>query len=191
MNEQVVPERAPSPAEKPTPEVLATSSAPTAPIPGLPPIAAKADDPEAIKQAVDDAATVSGALWFSYLFVLFYLAIAAGAVTDADLFLENPVKLPFLGVELPLVAFFVLAPILFLVVHAYLLVHLVMLTDKAKRFDEELHKQLGKETGLSDEKAKDIRDGLRLAENFSQSESLLFVASCRAETIGSPVKALQ
>ena len=127
----------------------------------LPEIAKKADDLEAIKKAVDDAASVSGALWFSYLFVLFYLAVAAGAVTHADLFLENPVKLPFLGVELPLIAFFFLAPILFLIVHAYVLVHLVMLTDKAKRFHEELRKQFGKETGLPDERTKDIRDGLR------------------------------
>ena len=127
----------------------------------LPEFAKKADDLEAIKKALDDAASVSGALWFSYLFVLFYLAIAAGAVTHADLFLENPVKLPFLGVELPLLAFFFIAPILFLVVHAYVLVHLVMLTDKAKLFHEELHEQLGRETGLSDEEAKNIRDGLR------------------------------
>ena len=143
MNEQGVPERAPSPAETPTPEVLATPSAPTAPTPDLPPIAAKADDLEAIKKAVDDAASVGGGLWLSYLFVLFYLAVAAGAVTHADLFFENPVKLPFLNIELPLLAFFFLAPILFLVVHAYTLVHLVMLTDKAKRFHQALHDQIG------------------------------------------------
>jgi hypothetical protein len=105
----------------------------------LPPIAAKADDLEAIKKAVDDAGSVGGGLWLSYLFVLFYLAVAAGAVTHADLFLENPVKLPFLNIELPLLAFFFLAPILFIVVHAYTLVHLVMLTDKAKRFHHALH----------------------------------------------------
>ena len=106
----------------------------------LPQIAAKADDLEAIKKAVDDAAAVGGGLWLSYLFVLFYLAVAAGAVTHADLFFENPVKLPFLNIELPLLAFFFLAPILFLVVHAYTLVHLVMLTDKAKRFHQALYR---------------------------------------------------
>jgi uncharacterized protein YjbI with pentapeptide repeats len=127
----------------------------------LPEIARKADDLEAIKQAVDDAASVSGALWFSYLFVVFYLAVAAGAVTHADLFLENPVKLPFLGVELPLLAFFFVAPILFIVVHAYVLVHLVMLTDKAKRFHNELHIQIAGKTGLSDQYAKNIRDEIR------------------------------
>jgi hypothetical protein len=106
----------------------------------------KADDLDEIRKAVDDAASVGGGLWLSYLFVLFYLAIAAGAVTHADLFLENPVKLPFLNVELPLLAFFFLAPILFLFVHAYTLVHLVFLTDKAKRFDQALSEQIGDDT---------------------------------------------
>ena len=36
-----------------------------------------------------------------------------------------------------------------------------MLTNKAKRFDEELRKQIGKKTGISNEKAEYIRDGLR------------------------------
>jgi uncharacterized protein YjbI with pentapeptide repeats len=78
-------------------------------------------------------------LWLSYLFVLFYLAIAAGAVTHEDLFFERSVKLPFLNIELPLLAFFFLAPILFIVVHAYTLVHLVMLTEKAKRLRQALY----------------------------------------------------
>ena len=130
----------------------------------LPKIAEKADDLEAIKKAVEDAAAVSGALWFSYLFVLFYFAIAAGAVTHQDLFFEHPVKLPFLGIELPLVAFFFLAPILFLVVHAYTLVHLVMLADKAKRYHQALYEQMGDKDGLSDSEREDRkakRDSLR------------------------------
>jgi uncharacterized protein YjbI with pentapeptide repeats len=117
----------------------AASSPPEPPAPAasdLPPIAAKADDLEAIKKAVDDAASVGGGLWLSYLFVLFYLAVAAGAVTHEDLFFERAVKLPFLtGIELPLIAFFGLAPILFVIVHAYTLVHLVML----KRYHQALH----------------------------------------------------
>jgi uncharacterized protein YjbI with pentapeptide repeats len=131
-----------------------TPSKPAGLTQALPKIAEKANDLEAIKKAVEDAAAVSGALWFSYLFVLSYLAIAAGAVTHADLFFENPVKLPFLNVELPLIAFFFLAPILFLVMHAYTLVHLVMLTDKAKRFDAVLRKQIG-------DKNEALRDRLR------------------------------
>ena len=74
-----------------------------------------------IKKAVEDAASLSGGLWLSYLFVLFYLAIAAGAVTHEDLLLERPVKLPFLNVELPLLPFFALAPFMVLIIHAYAL----------------------------------------------------------------------
>ncbi len=122
---------------------------PKPPASDLPPIAAKADDLEAIKKAVDDAASVGGGLWLSYLFVLFYLAVAGGAVTHADLFLEKPVKLPFLNVELPLLAFFFVAPILFLFVHAYTLVHLVFLTDKAKRFDQALSAQIGDDSAAT------------------------------------------
>ncbi len=141
----------------------ADSAAPT-PARELPKIAEKADDLEAIKKTVDDAASVGGGLWLSYLFVLFYLAVAAGAVTHADLFFENPVKLPFLNIELPLLAFFALAPILFLIVHAYTLVHLVMLTDKAKRFNKVLNKDFGDLNGMAEEekeRRKAIRDGFR------------------------------
>jgi hypothetical protein len=105
--------RAASPQPEPQPPV----SGAAAPCP--PDFATKADDLEAIKKAVDEAASVGGGLWLSYLFVLFYLALAAGGVTHTDLFLESPVKLPFLNVELALLAFFFLAPILFIIVHAY------------------------------------------------------------------------
>ena len=90
--------------------------------------------------------------------------MATGAVTHADLFFENPVKLPFLNIELPLLAFFFIAPILFLVVHAHTLVHLVMLTDKAKHYHQALYDQIGDKNCLSEEeskKRKSIRDGLR------------------------------
>ena len=113
-------------------------TSPTAPALDITSTAAKADDLKAIKGAVDDAALVW--VWLTYLGVWFYLAIAAGAVTHADLFLENRVKLPFLtGIELPLLAFFVLAPILLIIVHSYTLVHLVFLTNKTKRFNQERH----------------------------------------------------
>lgn len=113
----------------------------------------KAPDLDAVRKAVEDAASVSAGLWLSYLFVLFYIGIAAGAVTHKDLLLENPVKLPFLNVELPLVAFFFLAPILFIVSHTYTLVHFVMLAAKVGVFDQELRAQLGS--------APEAREGLR------------------------------
>jgi hypothetical protein len=104
--------------------------------------AAKATDLDALRSAVVDAASVGYGLWFSYLFALLYFAIAAGAVTHRDLLLESPVKLPFLNVELPLKAFFILGPLVFLVVHAYVLLHFLLLAGKIGAFHAELEKQI-------------------------------------------------
>jgi hypothetical protein len=134
----------------------------------LPAIADKADDLTEIKKAVEDAASVSGGLWLSYLFVLSYIAIAAGAVTHEDLLLIRPVKLPFLNVELPLKAFFALAPFVVLIIHAYALMHFIMLGKKASRFHNELRRQFPdsetetqRSSTAPDGAPKQIRDKLR------------------------------
>ena len=78
--------------------------------------ASKATDLSALWEAVVDAASVGGGLWFSYLFSFFYLFIATGGVTHRDLFLANPVKLPFLNVDLPLLWFFFIGPFILVLV---------------------------------------------------------------------------
>lgn len=141
------------PATVPDPPATALGPDATAPDP-TGKFAKQAGDLDAIRKSVEDAAAVSAGIWLSYLFVLLYIGIAAGAVTHKDLLLENPVKLPFLSdVPLPLVAFFVLAPIVFIVSHAYTLVHFVMLGAKAGVFHDELFKQLPD--------APDAREALR------------------------------
>jgi uncharacterized protein YjbI with pentapeptide repeats len=112
------------------------------PAPNPPPLAEKADDLEAIRDAVVDAASIGGGLWLSYLFVLFYLLVAVGGVTHRDLFLENPVKLPFLNIDLPLSGFFWLGPALFLIVHAYVLLHFRLLANKVAVLDAQLGLQI-------------------------------------------------
>jgi hypothetical protein len=67
------------------PEELSTTGAPDKIPNDVPQLAAKADDLEAIKKAVEDAAAVGAPLWLSYLFLLFYIGIAVGAVTHIDL----------------------------------------------------------------------------------------------------------
>lgn len=56
-----------------------------------------------------------------YLAALAFVAIAVLGVTHRDLFLAAPVNLPLLGATMPLHAFFVLAPLLVGVLHAYAL----------------------------------------------------------------------
>jgi hypothetical protein len=107
-----------------------------------PAIAGKARDLEALRNAVVDAANVSTGFWFSYLFVLLYFIVAVGGVTHKMLFLESSVKLPIVGVDLPLTGFFVLGPLLFLIVHAYILLHFVLLADKVGAFHAELQAQI-------------------------------------------------
>ena len=140
-------EQKPAPAAPPGPAAPAAMPEPAQQF------GSSARDLGAIRRAVEDAASVGVGLWLSYLFVFFYIGIAAGSVTHKDLLLENPVKLPFLGVELPLVAFFLLAPLLFIVSHGYTLMHFVMLAGKVGLFDEELNKQLPA--------APEIQDGIR------------------------------
>jgi uncharacterized protein YjbI with pentapeptide repeats len=130
------------PATAPDPPATALGPVATAPDP-TGKLVEKACDLDRLQKSVEDAAAVGAGLWLSYLFAFYYIGIAVGAVTHSDLLLENTVKLPLLGVELPLIAFFVLAPIVFIVSHAYTLVHFVMLGAKVGVFDAELNKQLG------------------------------------------------
>jgi len=124
-------------AEDPSPEVIDKGTEED------PAFAKRATDLQALREAVVDAANVGGGLWLSYLFIFFYLAIAAGGVTHRDLLFENQVKLPFLNIDLPLIGFFVLGPPLFVIVHAYTLLHFTLLAGKVRDFDAALRQQVG------------------------------------------------
>jgi hypothetical protein len=77
-------------------------------------------------------------LWFSFLTFMLYLAIAAGTTTHRMLFLESPLNLPVLNIALPLLAFYILTPVIFVVFHFYMLLNLVLLARTAKSFEDSL-----------------------------------------------------
>src|SRR5882672_1469797 len=87
-----------SPDESPAAAPATPAQLPLTPVA----LATKAQDLAEWRAAAVEAANVSAGLWLSYLFVLFYLLIAVGGVTHRTLFFENPVKLPFLNVDLSL-----------------------------------------------------------------------------------------
>ena len=102
----------------------------------IPKTTSDAGDIEAARKSVEDAAPIFLGLWLSYLGASAYLVITIGAVTHKDLFLGNTVKLPLLSeTPLPMVGFFILAPISFVILHAYILVHFRMLAAKIRVLD--------------------------------------------------------
>ena len=84
-----------------------------------------------IEKAVNEAASRVRATWVTYILFWTYLVIATGSVTHLQMFLDEGVKLPVLDVDLPLTGFFVVAPTLFVVMHAYLLVQLWEMRERA------------------------------------------------------------
>jgi hypothetical protein len=93
-------------------------------------------DVEALEKSLNDSATRVSTIWISYLIFGLYLVIAASTVTHRQLLLEDSVKLPVLNIDLPLVAFFFLAPILFVVFHAYVLIQVLLLGRTAAAYNE-------------------------------------------------------
>jgi hypothetical protein len=93
--------------------------------------------PDLLK-AVNEASGKAFALWITFLTVGTYLAIAIGTTTHLQLLLAGPVKLPLLGVDMPLFAFYGFAPPLFLVLHLYVLMQLYLLARLLRLFDDDL-----------------------------------------------------
>jgi uncharacterized protein YjbI with pentapeptide repeats len=93
---------------------------------------------DALERSLNDSATRVSTLWISFLLFGLYLVVAAGAVTDRQLFLEDPVKLPALNVDLPLLGFFFLTPILFVIFHTYVLIQVLLLARTAAAYNHAL-----------------------------------------------------
>jgi uncharacterized protein YjbI with pentapeptide repeats len=92
-------------------------------------------DVEALESAVNDSATRVSAIWISFLVFSLYLLIAATTVTQRQLLLADPLKLPVLNIDLPLWGFFFLAPILFVILHAYVLLQVLLLGRTTAAYD--------------------------------------------------------
>jgi hypothetical protein len=93
-------------------------------------------DVEALEKSVNDSAVRVSTIWISFLVFGLYLAIAAGGTTPRQLFLEELIKLPVLDINLPLVAFYFLAPLLFVIFHLYVLVQVLLLARTAGAYNE-------------------------------------------------------
>jgi uncharacterized protein YjbI with pentapeptide repeats len=81
-------------------------------------------------------------LWFSFLGLTLYFAIAALTTTHKDLLLGEPKTLPLLNIPVPLLPFYLIAPLIYCVFHFYLLVMLSLLACTAGEFEKQLRTTL-------------------------------------------------
>jgi uncharacterized protein YjbI with pentapeptide repeats len=93
---------------------------------------------DALLDSLNGSAERFQTLWFSFLGLTLYLAIAALATTHRNLLLGEPQILPILNIKVELPPFYVIAPLLHLVFHFYLLTMLVLLARTAAVFDKQL-----------------------------------------------------
>jgi hypothetical protein len=64
-------------------------------------MATDSNDVDKLQSALNDAAGKASILWTTFVTFELYLVIAFGSVTHRNLFLEDPIKLPLLNVDLP------------------------------------------------------------------------------------------
>lgn len=99
-------------------------------------------DVEALEKSLNDSATRVSTIWVSFLIFSLYLLTAATTVTHRQLFLAEPVRLPVLNIDLPLWGFFFLAPILFVILHAYVLIQVILLARTAAAYNEAVERTI-------------------------------------------------
>ncbi len=99
-------------------------------------MAADPKDLGALEKAVNDASGKAGALWLSFISFATLVLITTGTVTHKQLFLEEPLALPLLNAKLPLIGYFVAAPLFFVIFHFYLLLQLEGLATRVRVYDE-------------------------------------------------------
>ena len=95
-------------------------------------------DVGALERSVNDSAGRVSAIWLSFVAFSAYLAAAASNVSHRQIFLEEPIKLPTINIDLPLVASAILLPLLFVIYHVYVLLQVVLLARTADAYNEAL-----------------------------------------------------
>ena len=93
---------------------------------------------EALLAALNRSAERLQTLWFSFLGLTIYFAVAALTVTHRMLLLEEPQALPIINLKVPLLPFFIIAPLFYLVIHFYVLMMLVLLARTSWSFEQRL-----------------------------------------------------
>jgi uncharacterized protein YjbI with pentapeptide repeats len=95
-----------------------------------------AEDPKSLLGEANGASDSAWSSWLAFLLLLTYVVVTLAGVSHTALLLNNPVKLPIINADIPLVGFFQYAPALLLLVYLSLLIQHVILARKYRRFTD-------------------------------------------------------
>jgi hypothetical protein len=110
-----------------------------------------------LASALNHSAERAQTLWFSFLAFMLYLWVATNTTTHRMLFLQSG-DLPVFNISLPLLPYYILTQVAFVLFHFYVLLNLVLLARKAKSFGDELERALPE-----DDEARDAAKALAAA----------------------------
>lgn len=108
------------------------------------PIPREQDPSWLLQQAKDRLAAANAAIgttrtfFFALASIAAYIGVVVWGTTDEQLLRISPVKLPIIGVEVPLTGFYVAVPWLFVLLHFNLIIHLGLTSKKLKAFLDQL-----------------------------------------------------
>lgn len=93
-------------------------------------------DPEKLRQELASSSSRNSRLLAVFLVFLAYMAVTVGATTDLQLLLpESVIRMPILDVELSLFGFYIVAPILVIILHYNILLNLLLHAKKLKAWN--------------------------------------------------------
>ncbi|WP_165498144.1 pentapeptide repeat-containing protein [Siculibacillus lacustris] len=105
-------------------------------------MAADTEDLEGLLGSVNRSAERLQTLWFSFIGLTLYVIITALTTTHMNLLLNEAQVLPILSMTVPLLPFYVIAPLFYVVIHFYVLLMLTLLAGSAKVFEDALRRAI-------------------------------------------------
>jgi uncharacterized protein YjbI with pentapeptide repeats len=84
--------------------------------------------------AANEAARREASQWIAFISLMVFLAISIGTTTHRALLDERPMRLPILNIDVPLVVFFCVAPLIVVIIHFYVQAQLATVSARVARF---------------------------------------------------------
>lgn len=99
-----------------------------------------------LEAALNDLSKAAAAQSLTYLLLWIYLIFTVTAVTDYDLLVEKPIKLPIFELEVGLLKFFIGAPALFWLVQLYMVRKVAVIADAIRHYLSVAEREAAKHT---------------------------------------------